>query len=154
GRDVRACRIRVDQVDRAVEAHAVDDDADAIAVAETADGAARQRFGADVADARSRRDAGKARIGQQRDSLADVEVLERGGDLVNLFHARAERATSGQHDHFAGADAVLAAALDGRNRRAFARENARGPGTAIHAVGIDDARIDGRRLDDRAVGRE
>jgi hypothetical protein len=42
-------------------------------------------------------------------------------------------------------DAVLAAALDGRNRRALAGEDTRGPGAAIHAVGIDDARIDGRR---------
>ena len=87
-----------------------------VAVAHLADRAAGQRLRADVADARPRRDAGKAGVGQHRDVLAEVEVLQGRCDLVNLLHAGAHRPAADQHQHVAGLDAVRAAALDRRDR--------------------------------------
>src|SRR5213592_3901030 len=75
------------EIDRAFEPVAVDDDANAIAVAQFADGAARQGFGANVADAGARRDAREAGVGEESDVLAEAQVLEGGGDLINLLHA-------------------------------------------------------------------
>ena len=106
GRFVRAMTRPLHEIDRAVEARPIDFDADAVAVAQPADGPAGERFGADVADARPRRDAREPRVGRKRDRLADVEILERRGDLVDLFHARAHRAAAGEHDHRARRDAV------------------------------------------------
>ena len=62
-----------DEIDAALEAIPVDDDAHQIAVDEPADGPARQRLGADVADAGARRDAGEARVGHHRDVLAEAQ---------------------------------------------------------------------------------
>ncbi len=56
--------------------------------------------------------------------------------------------------HVAGLHAVVAAALDGRNRGALAREDARAAGQAEDAVGVERLAIDRRGLDHRALGRE
>ena len=56
----------------------------------------------------------------QRDVLADAEVLQRRGHLVDLLHARAHRAAADEHHHVAGADAIVALALDRGDRGALA----------------------------------
>ena len=40
------------------------------------------------------------------DVLAEVEVLQRGGELVGLLHAGAHRPAADQHEHIAGLDAL------------------------------------------------
>ena len=105
-----------------------------------ADRAAGQRLGADVADAGAGRDAGEARVGDHRDVLAPGQVLERGGDLVDLLHARAQRPAADQHEDVARPGRAPALALDGRDGVALAGEDARRAGLAVDAVGIDHAR--------------
>ena len=83
---------------------AVDHDPDQVAVAQLADRAAGQRLGADVADAGAGGDAGEARVGEDGDVLAERQVLERRGDLVDLLHARAQRPAADQHEDVAGLD--------------------------------------------------
>ena len=107
-----------------------------------------------MSDACAGRDTGKARVGDERDLLADVEVLQGGGHLVDLLHARAHRTAADEHHHLVGEDAVVAVALDGGNRRALAREHARRAGEAVHAVAADDGRVDCGALADGAIGRE
>jgi hypothetical protein len=65
-RRLEALAVAADEVDGAVQVDAVDLDLDEIAVAQLADRAARERLGADVADAGARRDAREARVGEQR----------------------------------------------------------------------------------------
>ena len=81
--------------------------------------------GADVADARARRDAREARVGEHGDVLAERQVLQRGRDLVDLLHARAQRPAADQHQDVARLDALRPRALDRRDRRALGREDAR-----------------------------
>ena len=66
-----------DQVERALELDPIDDDPDQVAVADLADRAAGQGLGADVADAGAGRDAGEPGVGDDRDVLAEREMLER-----------------------------------------------------------------------------
>ena len=66
-----------DQVERAFEVDAIDDDPDQVAVADLAERAAGEGFGADVADAGPRRDAGEPGVGQHGDLLAEREVPQR-----------------------------------------------------------------------------
>ena len=54
-----------DEVDRAVQRRAVDDDLDEVTVAQLADRPACERFGRDMADARAGRDAAETRVGEQ-----------------------------------------------------------------------------------------
>ena len=80
------------EVHAALEAVAVDHDLDRVAIAERADRATGQRLGTDVADAGAGGHAGEARIGQDGHLLAPRQMSQRRGDLVDLFHAGAERA--------------------------------------------------------------
>ena len=76
-------------------------------------GAAGQRFGGDVADAGAGGDAAEARVGEHGDVLAEGEMLEGGGDLVDLLHAGAHGAAADEHDDVAAATIwpVLMAAM-------------------------------------------
>ena len=79
-----------------------------------ADGAAGKRFRRDVADAGAGGNAAEARIGEDGDVLAVGQLLERGGDLVNLLHAGALGAAADEHHHVTVADR---ARLDGLRSR-------------------------------------
>ena len=83
----RLSRIVADEVQASLELHAIDLDAYEVAIAQPADRSAGQRLWADMADARTGRDSGKTRVSDYRDVLAPRQVLERGSDLVGLFHA-------------------------------------------------------------------
>ena len=83
--------------------------------------------------------------------LAEVEILERGGDLVDLFHAGAHRAAAHEHEDVARVDL---AALDGGDGGLLGEEDAGRARLAIDAVAPRRPGIDGGALDDRAVGRE
>ena len=82
-------------------ASAVDHDLDEVAVAQLADGAAGERFRRYVADAGAGRDAAEASIGDDGDVLAEGQMLQGGGDLIDLLHAGARRAAADQHDNVA-----------------------------------------------------
>src|ERR1019366_8148229 len=82
------------------------------------------------------------------------EMLEGGGDLINLLHAGSHGSSANQDDDLAGLDAVVAMTLDGVNGGAFGQEDAGRTELAIDAVGIDNARIDRGTLDDRAFRRQ
>ena len=140
-----------DEVDRAGEIFAIDDDLDLVAVAEFADGAAGEGLGRDVADAGAGGDAAEARVGEDGDVLAEGEGLERGGDLVDLLHARAGGAAADE-DHDVAFDDL--AGLDGVDGGGFGGEDLGGTEVAVDAVGIDEGRVDGGALDDGAFGRE
>src|SRR5712692_1310428 len=142
------------QVDGALEAVPVHDDADQVALENAADGPARQRLGPDVADAGARGDAGEARVRDHRHFLAPREMLERGCDLVDLLHPRAQGPAADQNQDVARLETARALALDGRDGVALAREDARGSGLAVDAVGIHHRGIDGGALDHRALGRQ
>src|SRR5262245_31547085 len=86
--------------------------------------------------------------------LAPRKVLERGRDLVSLLHARAERAAATEDEDVAGLDARPHRSFDGADGRPFGREHFRRALHAIDAVRADDARVDRRRFDDRAVRGE
>src|SRR5712691_7811796 len=119
------------QVDRALETVPVHDDADQVALENAADGPARQSLGPDVADAGARGDAGEARVRDHRHFLAPREMLERGCDLVDLFHPRAQGAAADQDQDVTRPEAARALALDGRDGVALAREDARGSGLSV-----------------------
>ena len=57
--------------------------------------------GRNVADAGAGGDAAETRVGEHRDVLAEIQMLQRGGDLIDLLHARAHRAAADQHDDVA-----------------------------------------------------
>src|SRR5437016_14172912 len=83
---------------------AVDDDANAVAVAQLAERAAGQCLRADVTDAGPGADAGKTGVGDQGHFAPPREMLEGRGDLINLLHARAHRSTPHEHDDVARLD--------------------------------------------------
>src|SRR5262249_3165039 len=142
-----------DQIDAPFQPIAVDDDADAVAVAYLADGPAGQRLRPDVADARPGRNAAEARVGHDRDVLAEAQVLQRRRDLVDLLHAAAHRPAADEDQHVARLERVGAVAFDRADRRPLAGEDARRPRFAVHAVGVHHARVDGGALDDRTFRR-
>src|SRR5262249_60466574 len=110
--------------------------------------------GPDVANPRARGVPGDGRVRNHRLFLAPREMLERGGDLVDLLHSRAQGAAADQGQDVAGLETARALALDGGDRVALAREDARGARLAIDAVGAHHRRVDGRALDDRTLGRQ
>src|SRR5262249_32831964 len=139
-----------DQIDAPFEPVAVDNDLDAIAVADLADWAAGERLRADVADAGARTHAGETRIRQQSHVLAEAQVLEGTRDLIDLLHAGAHGPAADKDEDVAGLDALGAVGFDGGDGGALAREDAGRAGLAVDAVGVDDRWIDGGALDDRA----
>src|SRR5207302_962370 len=93
-------RVRVaDQVDRAFQLVAVDDDLDAVAVAELADRAAGEGLRRHVADARPGAHTGKPRVRDHRDVLAERQELQGTRDLVNLLHAAAHRPSATEYEY-------------------------------------------------------
>src|SRR5205085_2847082 len=86
--------------------------------------------------------------------LAEGQMLEGGGDLVDLFHSRAQRRPADQHEHVARLDAIRSPALDRGDRVTLLREHASRTSFSVDAVRVDDRRIDRRALDDGAFGRE
>src|SRR5262249_32832065 len=86
-----------DQGHAGLEAIPVHHYAHKVALEDTPDGSTCERLGSHVADAGARRDAGEARIRHHRDLLAPGQVLESGGDLVDLLHARSQRAAANEH---------------------------------------------------------
>src|SRR5262249_14434500 len=135
--------------DAPFETIAVDDDLDTVTVLHLADRPAGERLGADMTDARPRRDAAEPGVGEHGDVLAEAEVLERGSDLVDLLHPRPHRSAADQHEDVAGLQALVAVTLDCLDRGVLAREDAGRADLAIDTVRIDHARIDRRALDDR-----
>ena len=109
-----------DEVYGAGEVVAVDDDFDEVSFSDAADGTASEGFGSDVSDAGAGGDAGEAGVGDECDVLAVGEVFERGGYLVDLFHAGAKGATAGEDHDVAGFDFEgFVAGFDGRDGFAF-----------------------------------
>ena len=121
-----------DEIDRALELHAIDDDLDQIAIAELADRAAGQRFGRDVSDARARRHAAEPRVGEDGDVLAERQISKRRGELIRLFHPRAHRSAADQHQDVTRLDPAF---LDRRHRRWLGGEDLRRAGESVHAIG-------------------
>src|SRR5450755_1186363 len=113
-----------DQVYEAFQIDAIYLDFNDIAIEHLADGATGQGFGRDVADAGTGGYAAEAGIGEHRDVLAEFQVLQRGGDLISLFHAGAHGAAADEHDDVAGGDAAGAVAFDGGDGGGFGLENA------------------------------
>ena len=87
-------RTDADEIERAGQLSRIDHDANPIAVAQFADRAAGQRFGADVADAGAGADAGKPGVGDHGHFAAPVQILQCRSDLIRFFHARAHRAAA------------------------------------------------------------
>ena len=139
-----------DEINRVFNAIAVYVNANDVAVQHFAERSARQRFRANVADAGSGRETRKARIGQQRNMLAEGQLLERARDLIGFLHPCAHWPNTGQDHNVAGLDAAL---FQSSHRVLFSDEHARGPFFAIAAVGVHDGGIDGGAFDDGAFGR-
>ncbi len=129
------------QVDGPGQLLPVDDDFDLVPFQQLADRSPGQGFGGDMSDAGSGGDSAEAGVGEQGYVLAGGQPLERGGDLVNLFHAGACGAAADQHH-----DVVLAdlAVLDGVDGCLFGDEDPGGSQVMKDAVGLDERRIDGR----------
>ena len=140
-----------DQMDGAGERFAIDDDLDLVALKHFANGPGGERFRRDVSDAGARGDAAEARVGEQGNVLAVRQLLERGGDLINLLHAGAGRTPADQYKHVA---ARHIAALDGLDGRLFRDEDFGRAEMTIDLVLVNKRGIDGCALDDRALGRE
>src|SRR5437867_840001 len=143
-----------DDIDRSLQAVAIHDDLDQVAVLHFADGAAGQRLRADVTDARAGGDAGEAGVRDDGDVLAPRQMAERGGDLVDLLHARAHRAAADEYHDVACLQRPRPAALDGGDRVALAGKDPRRPYLYIDTVSAHHAGIDGGALDDRALRRQ
>src|SRR5205823_3485363 len=115
------------QINAAFELVAVNDNLEAVAVAHLADRSPRQRFGPDMADASTGGHPGKTSVGQNGDVLAEAEMLEGAGHLVNLLHAGADRAPANQDDDIASAHALGRLALDRRHGRLFSEKHTSRP---------------------------
>ena len=87
----------------------------------------------------------------ERHVLAEVEVLQRGRELVRLLHAGAHRAAADEHQDVACLDLP---ALDRRDGCRLGHEDPRRPAESIDAVCAHDGRVDRRALDHRAVRRQ
>ncbi len=96
-----------------------------------------------MANACSRRDTGKARIGEQRDVLAVRNIFERAGHLIRFFHPGSERTDSGEHHHISRFDLPC---FNRGHGVFFADENPRRSFFAINTIGINDRWVDGGRL--------
>src|SRR5262249_57380711 len=101
------------EVHAALEAIPVHNDAHQIALEDATDGPTCERLGSHVANAGARGDTGKARVGDHRDLLTPGQVLESGGDLVDLLHARSQRAAADEGEDVARPPTARAPALCG-----------------------------------------
>ncbi|MDB5348631.1 MAG: hypothetical protein JWP89_7008 [Schlesneria sp.] len=143
-----------DVIERAGQVAGVDDDFDQVAVAELADGASIEGFGADVTDAGSGGDAREPGVRDQGDVLAEGEVPQGRRDLIGLFHAAAEGATTHQDDDVTFFDGTVGTAFHCGDGVSFRREDSGGAELAVDAVGVDDGLVDRGALDDRAFGSD
>ena len=100
-------------------------------------------------------DAGEAGVGDERDVLAVGQVLERGGYLIDLLHAGAERPAAGEYHYVAGLYLlIVVAALDGGYGGPLGAEYPSRAGVPIHAVVVNDGGVYRGALYDRAFGGE
>src|SRR6185503_7668518 len=113
GVDAHRRAVFANEVYRAFKLAPVDDDFYQIAVTHLADGAASQRLGRNVADARTSGYSAEARVGDNGDVLAELEILERGGELVGFLHACAHGPAADEHQDVAGLDPAVLDRGDG-----------------------------------------
>ena len=78
-------------------------------------------------------------------------MLQRGGELVGLFHAGAGRPAADHHHDIALLDLFP---LDGLDSLRFRDKHPRPAGVAVNAIFTDDRRVDRRGLDHRAFRRD
>src|SRR4051794_6400583 len=76
-------------------------------------------------------------------------MLQRGGELVSLFHPGSHWTAAGQHQDIPRLDAPL---LNCGDSFFLADENSRWTFLAVHAIGIDRGWVDGGALNDSALG--
>src|SRR4029079_7607470 len=103
---------------------------------------------------RARQTTGKAAVGDKGDALPPREVLQRRRDLGRLLHAGPGWPRTDQDDDVAFAHGPTRRSLHRLNRVALVGKHARGPAMTIEAIGIDNRRIDGGCLHDRALWRD
>ncbi len=127
---------------------------DQVAVADPPDRPAGEGFGADVADAGAGRDAREPGVGDDGDLLAERQMLEGRGDLVDLLHPGPERPATDQDQDVARAERVAPLPLDGGDGGGLAGEDPRRADLAVDPVGADHGRVDGGALDHRPFGGE
>src|SRR5262249_8186091 len=84
------------------------------------------------------------------DLLSPGQVLQGGGDLVNLFHSRTHGSPANEDDDVARPDSIITPGFDGRDHGTFSRKDAGRSGVPIYAILIDHRRVDGCALNDRA----
>src|SRR5690606_9664193 len=125
-----------------------------VAVMNLAERSSGEGFRRDVADAGACRNAAETGIGQHRNLLAEREMLEGGGDLVNLFHPAAHRASTAEYEYVTWLQLLGPSALYGLNGLGFRRKDLRRSTLAIDAVRIHHARVDRRRFDDATTRRK
>ena len=152
GTGAEAFRFVAHQVDAAFEGVPVDDDFDDVAIGEFADRAAGEGLRTDVADAGTGGEAGEAGVGEDGDPFPKVEVFERGGDLGDFLHARAQGPPADEDHDVARFDASGAGVFQGGDGGTFGCEGFGRAGCAVDAVCVDDGGVDGRAFDDGAFG--
>ena len=103
-----------------------------------------------MADAGSGGDTRESSVGDERDALAVLHVLEGGGDLVGLGHARARTDADQCHD----VTGVHGPGFQGGDGLALTGEHPHRTLVGEQAVGPDQLRRDSGALHQRALGRE
>ncbi len=134
-----------DEMDRARERFAIDDDLNLVAFKHFADGAGGEGFRRDVSDACASGDAAEARIGEQGNVLAVRKLLQGSRDLVNLLHPCAGRTAADEHEDIA---ARHIAALDGFDGRLFCNKDFGRTEMTVDSIFVNERGIDGGALDD------
>src|SRR5438477_8895493 len=104
-----------------------------------------------MADARASGNTRKSRVGDQRDVLAEWQMLQCGRELIGFLHACPQRAATREHHHIARLDATF---LDGVNGRALAYEYARWTFDAVDAGCVHQRRVDGSAFNNATFGRQ
>ena len=104
-----------------------------------------------MAETRASRYAAEACIGEHGNMLAERQHLQCGGDLVDLLHPRAERASADEDDDVAMRHR---AALDGIDSGGLGDEHLRRPRVPKHAVFSYQRRVDRRALHHAPLGRK
>ena len=144
-----------DEINAAGQVDGVDEDLNRVPFAYAPDGAAGQPFRPHVADTGACANAAKAGIGDERYLLAPLQMFERGGQLIGLFHAAAHWPAPDDNQNITGLHLLVgASAFDRCHRGPFTGEDARRADLAIDAVGVDDTGVDRRTLDHRPFGAE